>query len=385
MRLRTVTCCDVCRRSTRLTGATRGHFRNTLHVVKIRRTALGLVAALAIVVGLATPAAAADTTPPTIVGSTNPVEPASGWFTAADLPVTVHFECDDVDSGVQSCTNDTDVDDEGTTVISGEAIDNENNVATAQVEVNIDTEGPIVQLVGSGVQNKAGYYLGPVTVHATCFDGLSGVAVCPADVVVAAEGLNNVVMQAEDNAGNTTDAQLNVTIDSTGPTIAPTINGTAGDNGWFVSPVTITYACADAGSGVRKCQGPSSYRGDGVVTLKAAASDNLGRTTTINVGPIKVDKAKPKGSIKQPARKGIAPNATIQGSASDSTSGVDTVEISFDGGAPVAVTLMCQGGGKVCTWTVPGPAASGNHTAAVTVTDKAGNTFTSGLTTFKTL
>lgn len=344
-----------------------------------------LLAAIATVVALATPAAAADTTPPTIVGSTNPVEPASGWFVAADLPVTVHFECDDLDSGVQSCTNDTDVDTEGTTVISGEAIDNENNVATAQVEVNIDTEGPIVQLVGSGVQNKAGYYLGPVTVHATCFDALSGVDVCPSDVLVDAEGPNNVVMQAVDNAGNTTDANILITIDSTGPTITPNIVGTAGDNGWFVSPVTITYTCNDAGSGVRKCSGPNAYRGDGVVTLKAAAADNLGRTTTINVGPIKVDKTKPKGTIKQPARKGIVGGSNIQGSASDSASGVDTVEVSFDGGAPVAVTLMCQGGGKTCTWTVPAPVAAGTHTATVTVTDKAGNTFTSNVTTFKTI
>ena len=148
--------------------------------------------------------------------------------------------------------------------------------------------------------------------------------------------------------------------------------------------MTITYQCSDAGSGVRYCQSPDSVRSDGSVIRKAMAVDNLGRYTIIDV-PVKVDKTKPAATIKSPARKGIAPGSLITGTASDGTSGVASATASFDGGAPVPVNLMCQGGGKACTWTVAGPAAPGTHTIRVTVTDKAGNTFTTLPTTFKTL
>ncbi len=336
-----------------------------------------LLAVTAVLVAMASPAYAADTTPPTITASVNPAPNGAGWNNG---PVTVHFACNDAGSGIASCTPDQGVSDEGITVITGQAVDNDGNTAQAAVTVKIDTVGPIIQLT-TNPPASTNYANGPVTVHATCGDALSGIAVCPPDVVVNAEGSTLVNRVATDKAGNNSNAAVTVKIDTVGPTITPSFAGTLGDNGFYTSALTVSYTCNDAGSGVRSCQSPKTLSTDGVVTLKAVAADNVGHTTTIDV-PVKVDKTKPKGSISAPSRGRLAPGGTLRGSASDGMSGVQSVTVTYDTGPAAAVALVCYSSNRVCTWSVAGPATLGARTATVTVKDFAGNVFVSPLTRF---
>jgi hypothetical protein len=343
----------------------------------VRRSALALGTAVGVVVAIAPPAYAADTTPPTIVGSISPAPNGAGWNDGA---VTVHFTCSDADSGIASCTPDQVVSQDGTTVIAGQAVDNDGNTATATVTVKIDSVGPIVQLT-TNPPATGNFSNGPVTVHATCGDALSGVAVCPADQVVTAEGSTVVNKVATDNAGNDTNASVTVKIDTVGPTIVPTLNGTAGDNGYYRSAVTISYACSDAGSGVRSCPSTKTVTNEGVYTIPATAVDNVGHDTTVQI-PLKIDRTLPKGKINSPFNGRLTPGGTLSGSASDGLSGVKTVTVAYDTGPAAAVALVCQSANRVCTWSVAGPSTLGARTARVTVTDFAGNVFVSALTRF---
>ncbi len=324
-------------------------------------------------------AGAADTTPPTIVGSINPPPTGAGWN---DGPVTVSFVCNDAESGIASCTPPQAVSGDGITVITGQAVDNEGNQATDSVTVKIDTVGPILQLT-TNPPATGNYANGPVTVHSSCADGLSGVAVCPADQVVVAEGSTLVNKQATDNAGNDTNASVTVKIDTVGPTIVANKNGTLGDNGFYRSNVTVSYTCNDAGSGVRSCPSTKTVSTEGIFTLKAVAADNVGHITTVDV-PLKIDKTLPKGTINAPRRSRLAPGGTLTGTASDGLSGVKTIAITYDTGPAAAPAVVCYSGNKVCTWSVAGPATLGARTAKVTVTDFAGNVFVSPLTRFTT-
>ena len=340
----------------------------------IRRGALALLVIAGVIVTIAPPAGAAA---PTIVGSINPAPNGAGWNNG---PVTVQFVCNDADADLVSCTPDQAVADEGITVITGQAVDAENNTATAPVTVKIDTVGPIVQLTTNKPADP-NFANGPVTVHANCGDTLSGIAVCPPDQVVNAEGSTLVNMVATDKAGNNTNAAITVKIDTVGPTIVPAFVGTVGDNGFYKSVVTVSYTCNDAGSGVRKCQSPKTVTTEGVFTLKAVAADNVGHTSTIDV-PLKIDRTAPKGKINAPSRNRLAPGATLRGTASDGIAGVKTVKIDYDTGPAAAPAVVCFSANRACTWSVAGPAALGSRWARVTVTDFAGNVSVSPLTRF---
>jgi len=99
----------------------------------------------------------------------------------------VHFDAKDTDpgSGVDpgTITPDVTVSTETSpsgTVVNGSAKDTAGNLGTDSVTVKLDKTAPSISgAIISGTKGGNGWYVGPVTVHFTCSDGLSGVAVCP--------------------------------------------------------------------------------------------------------------------------------------------------------------------------------------------------------------
>ena len=110
---------------------------------------------------------------------------ANGWYNA---PVTVTFTCGDALAGVASCNAPVTVSTDGANQsVTGSATDKAGNAATATVSgINIDRIAPTI----TATPNDGVWRKGPVTVHFTCADDRSGVASCPADVVVSAEGVD---------------------------------------------------------------------------------------------------------------------------------------------------------------------------------------------------
>ena len=82
--------------------------------------------------------------------------------------------------------------------------------------------------------------------------------------------------------------------DPSGPTITPTLSGTTGSNGWFKSPVAVSWAVADAQSGIFYKQGcdPSTVNETAGATLSCFAL-NRARISNRVVKTLKVDLTNP--------------------------------------------------------------------------------------------
>jgi hypothetical protein len=145
--------------------------------------------------------------------------------------------------------------------------------------------------------------------------------------------------------------------DATPPTITGSLAPAAPDgaDGWYVSAPTVSWACADATSGVAACSADTTAP-EGVTTaFSGTARDHAGNAATATVGPAKVDLTDPAVAC------GTRP-AFALGQA----------------GAAVSATVTDAGSGPAQA-NVTAPAATGTvgvQTAAVTGTDRAGRTTT---------
>jgi hypothetical protein len=191
------------------------------------------------------PSAPADTEKPTITHTTTPSTPnANGWYRE---DVSVDFTCEDAGSGIESCTGDTTLTEDGADhSVTGTATDRAGNTATATASgIRIDRTAPVVDLVG-GPAAGAEHYFGNVPAAPECAasDALSGL---DGDCVVtgggSTVGAHTYTATATDRAGNTTVRTLDYTVK------AWTLQG-------FTAPV-------DMGSGVW-----NSVKGGSTVPLK---------------------------------------------------------------------------------------------------------------------
>ncbi|HUJ80151.1 MAG TPA: Ig-like domain-containing protein, partial [Nitrospiria bacterium] len=176
-----------------------------------------------------TRASAIDDTPPDITASVNPPPNATGWH---HQDVTVTFICADAGSGISRCPEPIVVVDEGAgRIVTGTAIDRAGNSASVSVTVNHDKTPPAVSVISppdGTVRNSS-----PALITGTSTDALSGVAGVSCGGLIAAlsestfscqwsliEGVNRVVAQAADQAGNVGSSTLTVTLDTISPVVS---------------------------------------------------------------------------------------------------------------------------------------------------------------------
>ena len=86
-----------------------------------------------------------------------------------------------------------------------------------------------------------------------------------------------------DASGKTSTGSVTVKVDKTPPTITPDITGTVGDNGWYTSPVTVSWACDDALSGVKSCSNNTDSYSDEQGTSTGSATDVADNTNGASV------------------------------------------------------------------------------------------------------
>ena len=223
---------------------------------------------------------------PAITATMSPALNAFGW---SALPVRVTFVCTDSGSGIASCTAPVLVTAEGANQpVTGTAVDRVGNTSSTTVTVSVDKTAPTLVPLVSPPPNVLGWNRTSVTVSFSCADDLSGVQQCsePATVSVPGhEGANELQGIAVDRAGNRANRSVVVNIDSTPPTIAATPERPPDVDGWYLSPVLITFACADDRSGVALCPAPVRVAtvGSGIIVPGTALdlAGNSGSTTFV--------------------------------------------------------------------------------------------------------
>jgi hypothetical protein len=230
-----------------------------------------------------------DNIAPTVTHKLNPTPNADEWN---KNDVAVHFDAkdDDLGSGVDPATvtpDQTISTETAGQVVNGSADDLAGNHGTDSVTVRLDKTPPAVSGAATTSPNANGWYRGQVTVHFTCADPLSGVAVCPDDVTLTANGINqSVTRSATDKAGNSASATVSgINIDAEPPTI--TINGPVAGGVYTLGSVpTPSCTPTDNLSGAPSCSGTltgGTANGVGTFTYMALATDKAGNTAITSV------------------------------------------------------------------------------------------------------
>jgi large repetitive protein len=262
-----------------------------------------------------------DLTAPTISASRSPVANNNGWN---NEDVTVSFLCSDTLSGIAfaGCPQAVTRGEGANQSVTGTATDAAGNTKQASVAgINIDKTLPLLSGAPTTAAVQNGYYRGPVVIHWTCSDTLSGIptGTCPADSVVSSNGEGLYASASvTDRAGNTTPADsAAVNIDQ----LAPTTTSDA-PAGWQANTVTVHLSATDGGpsgvaatyyslDGAPAVSGTSLSVGDGVHTLSFWSVDVAGNVEAGTPVTIQVDTQAPTIShTTTPASNGAGWNNT---------------------------------------------------------------------------
>ena len=311
-------------------------------------------------------------TPPTITAAVSPEPNAAGWHNA---DATVAFTCVAGGAPLGACPPSQTVSEEGAgQSVSGTVTDAAGLSATATAAVSLDKTPPSITAIATPPPSADGWNTADVTVTFTCSDALSGVADCPAPVVVSAEGAGQVITgTATDVAGNAATASVTINLAKTPPTITAAVTPAPNAAGWNNSDVTVTFTCTPGGAPIAFCP-PSqvvSTEGDNqpiTGTVRDAAGSTASATATV-----RLDKTQP--SITELA----APDRLVPG-------GTGAVSVVVADNLSIASVAFTVDGAPVATLseppyrfdlTVPEEAQAGDTlTVTAVATDPAGNTAT---------
>lgn len=232
-----------------------------------------------------------DSTAPQVDYSLSQPTNDLGWSTS---PVTVTFQCDDpgtadAASGIASCSDPVTVTDEGTTTVTGKAVDRAGNVTEVHVTVRIDSVKPTLNytLSPAAPNGANGWYTSDVTINFTCADTTSGVASCPQSKTITADGDQTITATATDVAGNRQTVTIPIKLDKT----APAVSDVALSNPAVVYgsnlPTAFTATATDTASGVTHGEYyVDTDPGQGNGTSMAYGSNQL--SGTANLGSLSV-------------------------------------------------------------------------------------------------
>jgi hypothetical protein len=306
-----------------------------------------------------------DKTPPTIAASKSPAANANGWNNS---DVTVSFLCADALSGIANCSPSEVVSTEAADqAVTGTALDNAGNSATAHASVSLDKAPPTIAASADRAANGHGWYDDDVVVSFTCGDSLSGIDTCPATQTLG-EGANQSANgTAHDNAGNSASAGVSgINVDKTDPNLSGAATTSPNGNGWYKGDVTIHWTASDALSGLDgAAPADSTITGEGNnLSASASVSDKAGNSTDTTVSGIKIDSTAPTtlASVPAPLESGwYAGDVQVTLNTGADLSGVDKTYYSVDGGA-----AQLYGGPFQHT-------PKGSHTITYWSVDNAGN------------
>lgn len=275
---------------------------------------------------------------PSISATVTPAPNENGWHRT---PVTVHFTCSDLGSGIAGCPPDQVVSTEGfEQAIVGTATNNAGNQATATVHVSIDMTPPVVTLSPPTTSTTGTTVFTPsITLSGTATDTLSGIASATCNgapatvggdafecVASLTPGMNTVQAEAIDLAGNSSLSSALTFIYTVVPIITlhspahlsytnitpTTVTGTVNDP---TATVTINSIAATVINGTFSAALPLA-EGPNLITATATSASGAAGTATMTVT---LDTTPPRVTITSPANGFVTTDseASIAGIVND--------------------------------------------------------------------
>ena len=190
-------------------------------------------------------------------------------------------------------------------------------------------------------------------------------------VPVTLQRSNTISVQVRGKPGGLLTVEI-VGTDNDPPLIHATVSPAPNSAGWNNTPVTVTFACSDATSGIANCPPPQVITSEGANQIvSGTATDVAGNSATTSV-KVNLDKTGPQLNITSPASGSTINLSTttisVTGSGSDQLSGL--ADITCNG-----TSAVISGQGFVCKLSL----VQGANSIPVRATDVAGNSTTSTL------
>jgi hypothetical protein len=293
------------------------------------------------------------TAPSDVTGTAARVADYNGWYTS---PVNVNFAGVDATSGIGSCTSPSySGPDDATASVQGNCTDSAGNIGYGSFSLKYDASVPSAALaVTAGTTGANGWYTSNVTVSTSGSDDVSGPVTCTANQSQTTETAGAVFNGSCTNlAGLVGDAApLTVKLDKTGPSASLAASGTLGNNGWYVSNVTVSTTGSDSISSPTTCTAVQQQTTDTAsATFNGSCTNEAGLITSATALTVKRDATAPTLSPSvSPNPVVLNGSATASAGATDNLSGIDTASC-----------------GVVNTSSI------GSHSVSCTATDNAGN------------
>ena len=210
--------------------------------------------------GSSTLALAYDAAAPQVNGTPSRTTDANGWYNHA---LSVGFNGSDTTSGVDSCVPAQNYSgpDSATASVSGTCTDLAGNVGSRSVTLKYDQTAPLVTPSPGRSADANGWYNHALAVGFTGSDATSGVDACSAPQSYSGpdSATASVTGSCSDKAGNGASRSVGLKYDGTSPQVTALPSRGADANGWYNHALTVSFAGADATSGVDSCVAPKTY------------------------------------------------------------------------------------------------------------------------------
>ena len=233
----------------------------------------------------------------------------------------------------------------------------------------LDTIAPFISGVRTPSANAAGWNSGDVIVEFACIDADSAIQSCTGPVALSTEGAGqSVTGTAVDAAGNSATATVSgINIDKTGPTLEPRASRPPDHGSWYTAPVTISFDCADALSGLALCTPPITIGAEGRAMLYSAEAFDKAGNGLAFAGTVSIDMTPPTITAPPNVVVGMSVDRCGASPAIGTAAAADNVgTVTVSNNAP---TIFPKGATTV-TWTATDSAGfTAGATQTVTVND----------------
>ncbi len=257
------------------------------------------------------------------------------------------------------------IDREGYNDLNPCAYDKAGNSLCGSKVIYLDLANPTAAPLISGVLGLNDWYVSPVALGVNAADAGSGI--CSRSVNVDASvwhnapfnfsglGPHSFVAQATDCASRVSPitSPINFKVDTVPPTLFTLIPVPDGQNGWYVNPISIGIFGDDLTSGLMLAQvqmdggawenGSATVGVEGIHDLAFRTQDNAGNLSTATA-EVSLDLTDPAVSLADIGTSGLAgwyvSPVTVNASATDAISGVQSIRMRRDGQAWDAVNTL---------------------------------------------